>query len=173
MLLALDPGASTGVAWGAPGAVPKFATWQAPWRRTTASVDLGAALSWFEDELIGHLEDHKITNVVFEAPWMPRGARADMEALKLVTCLCGVIEKACFERGVPCEEIAGATWNKAIIGNGAIHKQGVRQNLKWRGITARDQHQADAGGVWLGSLFIRQPDFRRTYAGQPHGRLPS
>lgn len=164
MLLALDHGASTGVAWGTPGSVPKFATWVAPWSRKTASVDLGQALSWFEDELQAFIRETKVSHIVFEAPWMPRGQRADMETLKLVTCLCGLVEKAAFERGVTVEEIAGATWKLAVMGKGGPqHKRPIQQNLRMRGLSPRDFHQADAGGVWLAAQFLREPALREVY----------
>jgi hypothetical protein len=155
-ILAIDPGRVCGVCIGRPGTVPALEQWDLELDRE-APEDVGAALLNFETMLVDALTD--VEEVVMEAPYVPRSF-VDINALRLLFGICGLIEARCHERHVQVREEQIARVRSALFGPapaGSAHKKVTKADMmravKACGLSPRSQHQADAGAVWLTRVF--------------------
>jgi hypothetical protein len=154
LILALDPGLSTGVCLGSPGQEPRFTTWRLPSDSRAPHV-LGPAFAAFEaylESVLPVTPKRCHFEVVVEAPFIPhgKGAFMNINALRLVLGLIAVAEKWGHDRSVPIYETGIAAHRAELLGRTkGVQKSDVSAMVKLRGLNPKNQHEGDAGSIWL------------------------
>jgi len=148
MILFLDAAGTTGVAFGAPGSEPKFAT-----RRFTGSGASGEVVARFRAWLVATIDKLEPRVIAFESPYIPRpgskGPPLNSGTVRRLHGLCATIEAVCWERKIACYEAGASEICKAFTGQGswgsrAKKKAATIAQAKRFGWAVTDDNQADA-----------------------------
>lgn len=152
MILALDTGTATGVAWGKIGATPKLATLRLP---EGARADVGRFFSDFTDALHAMIVDTKPTLIVFEAPFVGPKLARNMHTARRVIGLPCVVEMLAHRHGVECAEAGIFDVRGFLIGDRRAKKAPVLPAVVARGLMPANDHEADAAAVWFYTAHMR------------------
>lgn len=154
MILGLDFGTKTGVAWGSAGVPPsqvQTETWTLP---AGGGDDVGAIMHAMRKRLEDRL-CRGIELAVFEAPYIARHRGINgkwVESPNQVRRAYGfaaVCEEACYARSIPCIEVPPSTLKKLLAGHGRSDKGAMVFAAARRGFSVANDHEADAVACWL------------------------
>lgn len=153
MILALDTGTATGVAWGKIGATPKLATLRLP---EGGRADVGRFFSSFTDALHAVIVDVAPTLIVFEAPFIGGKLARNMHSARRVIGLPCVVEMLAHRHGVECAEAGIFDVRGFLLNDRRAKKAPVLPAIVARGLTPANDHEADAAAVWFYAAHMRQ-----------------
>lgn len=158
MILGLDFGTATGVAYGRAGVAPyevKTETWRLP-------AGGGDAVGAFMDALHYRLL-HRLTFgvdlVVFEAPILMRGHGTNQ--VRRAFGAAAICERLCHDQRVPVIEVPPLTLKKEFSGDGRTPD--LIQAARRRGFTCANDHEADALACWLHAVTHRHREHAFLY----------
>ena len=123
-----------------------------------ASADYGAMALAMLQHVNVLCDEHKPEVVAFEAPiFLPRDR---WHTRRLLTCLVVVVELVAAMRGLRCIEVSPGDVKRALGGHGAS-KGKQMANAMLMGWTVKNDHEADAIGVALGTYaYLRTEQWR-------------
>lgn len=159
MILALDTGTATGVAWGKIGATPKLATLRLP---DGGRADVGRFFSRFADALHDMIVDIDPTLIVFEAPFIGGKLVRNMHSARRVIGLPCVVEMLAHRHGIECAEAGIFDVRGFLLNDRKAKKAPVLPAVVARGLTPANDHEADAAAVWFYTAHMRQTTERVT-----------
>lgn len=147
VILFLDAAGTTGVAFGAPGSEPKFAT-----RRFTGSGASGEVVARFRVWLVATIDKLEPRVVAFESPYIPAGNKGpplNARTVRRLHAICGTIEAVCWERKISCYEAGASEITRFFTGQGswgnrAKKKAATVAQARRYGWAVTDDNQADA-----------------------------
>jgi hypothetical protein len=148
MILFLDAAGTTGVAFGAPGSEPKFAT-----RSFIGRGASGEVVARFRAWLVATIDKLEPRVVAFEAPYIPRfgskGPPQNAVTIRRLHALCGTIEAVCWEKQIKCYEATASEITRHFTGQGswgsrAKKKAATIAQARRFGWAVTDDNQADA-----------------------------
>lgn len=155
IVVALDLGRTSGIAWGRAGSAPLSATLILK----RSDEPRGVAFSNLLEYLSNHFERQKPNLVVKEAA-LPLAAMAKLgsgeDVAWMVHGLAAIVEAACVRFGIRHEEVSDSTWRKHFVGVGRGGDRATSKQLSlercWQlGYLDRDVAQidrAEALGIW-------------------------
>jgi hypothetical protein len=169
-LFALDVATTTGWAYGLPGTRPAWGHF----RSGKSGAAAGEVLSLFRRWLDERCVEWRPLWIAFEAPYVPRTAPArirtaaghiisavpaktapiDINVLRRLIAMCGLVEMVTHERGVRCREAASNVICRHFTGNGSwggrANKKAATQKMcavyGWPGVS---EDEADALALWV------------------------
>jgi crossover junction endodeoxyribonuclease RuvC len=161
VILALDLATNTGVCFGAGDVLPTLRHHRLP----STGEDVGAFLCAFQDWMTVLLEDAQPTVIVYESPLL--GAEASITTRRKLFGLAGVTEMVATREGLDCREVAATSAKKALTGSGRAQKHDMVAFARHHGLSPHTyikdgldaSDEADAFGVWLAAVRIRNPEF--------------
>lgn len=152
MILALDLGTKTGVAFGSPGERPRLKTWVMP---AGGGADVGPFMSAFEQRLSEFLCFNAVTLFVFEAPYVGPKMLGNMHTARRLIGLPAICEMLAHRHAVECAECNILTVKRDFAGHGRAEKSDMIRAAKMRGFEPANEHEADALGCWVYTIGIR------------------
>lgn len=151
MILALDLGTKTGVAYGAPGARPRLETWVMP---AGGGRDVGAFAMAFEERVDSMLAHQGVSLVIFEAPYI----NPYPDQMRRAYGMAWAVERLAHTHAIECAEVITGTLKKTFAGNGRAKKSDMILAAKRRGFEPANDHEADAAACWLYAVSMRWPE---------------
>ncbi len=145
MILALDLGTHTGVAYGAVGDAPTLTTWRMP---SGEGADVGRFACVFEQRIRTLVDEIQPSWIGFEAPFLGPVMQDNMDTARRILGLPIIVEMVAHKRGIDCQEYHIGTARKAFTGSGSAKKFRVWQTARARGFAPETEHEADACCVW-------------------------
>lgn len=137
VMLAIDPGISTGIAFGGPAGPVQFFTWALKGRDGARLFHLTRLLDDLYDRYI-------IERIAFEQPFSGRYAATIIALSEIV----GAIKEWAERKGIPCAGYSPREI-KCAVATGGAGKATIIQRVHWLGHKAADDHQADAVALLL------------------------
>jgi len=162
MLLALDLGTKTGVAYGEPGvpaSLVECETWEMP---SGGGVDVGAFMHAFERRIDDRLM-RGISLLVFEAPFIGPKMQMNMHVARRLIGMPALCEMLAYRRGIPCFECVIPTVKANFAGHGRADKEMMTREAGKRGFRIANDHEADAAACWWWAVVCRRPDLAHVY----------
>lgn len=150
-ILALDIATATGWARGLSASIPELGTFSI--KKYANPPGQGFAL--YRIWLNKMLDQHSFDVVAFEAPILR--AQTTISTTRRLQGLAAITEMVCHERGVKCVEEHLQTIKKTLTGNGRAKKPEMIRAAKARGMSPRNDNEADAFGLWLRVVQVVEP----------------
>lgn len=161
MILFLDAAGTTGVAFGAPGSEPKFAT-----RSFIGRGASGEVVARFRAWLVATIDKLEPSVIAFESPYIPRfgskGPPQNAVTIRRLHALCGTIEAVCWERNIDCYEAGASEITRAFTGRGSWGSRDKKKaatvaQAKRYGWDVANHDEADALAGWCLAESILDP----------------
>lgn len=162
MILALDLGTHTGIARGRPGAPPNEIALSTLDMPGGGGDDVGTFAAVFMQQMKAEIEREPLDLVIFEAPYINRGA-ARPNVIRRTYGMPFIVEGMAHRRGIQCAEVAVATLKKEFAGHGHAEKSDMIAMAHRRGFRALDEHQADAAAAWYHAVAVLHPEHLQQY----------
>lgn len=167
-LLTLDLATYTGWASGSPDVQSAGEVRVGSIRLPATGDDIGRYLDAFDTWLNSMISVEDPGLIVYEAPIISAG-KTDINTARKLMGLGGHTEFVGLRRFVQVREINIGTIKKELAGNGRADKDAMIAAAKAEGVDVKDEHQADAFGIWKTAVRLYKPDeYRRLFA---FGRL--
>jgi Holliday junction resolvasome RuvABC endonuclease subunit len=152
MILALDLGTQTGVAYGCAGDAPTLTTWQMP---KGGGTEVGRFGCTFEAKLRAIVDELQPTLIYYEAPFLMGKGAKNPDTMRRLYGLPMVVEMVACKRGIEVAEAVIKSVRLLFAGAGNAKKYRVWQAAKERGFNPETEHEADAVAVWWHALHER------------------
>jgi crossover junction endodeoxyribonuclease RuvC len=163
-LLTLDLATYTGWASGSPDVQSAGEVRVGSIRLPATGDDIGRYLDAFDTWLNSMISVEDPGLIVYEAPIIRQGKTDINTAMKLMN-LAGHTEFVCRKRHVQVRKADIGTVKKELAGSGRAEKDAMIAAAKAEGVDVKDEHQADAFGIWKLSVRLYKPDeYRRLFA---------
>lgn len=163
MILALDFGTRTGVAYGGPDARPTLETWIMP---AGGGEDVGEFAGVFADKLDELLSEHAFDCLTFEAPFVAiryrdpvrkQGPYLQLPQIRRAYGMAAIVESVAHRHGIDCFEVVTVTLKKDFTGSGRSKKPDMMCMAELIGFAPKNDNEADALACWLYELRRRHP----------------
>lgn len=152
-IIALDIATSTGACFDGPEGRPVFVTHRVP--DLCLGLKLKSFAAWLY-ELIGVIEPDLLA---IEAPLVQRGGnfKSNIDTARLLNNLAGTAHYVAACAGVPVTEKNVGTIKLHFAGSGRADKRAMMERCRQLRWTVRNDHEADAAGLWCLVKSERQP----------------
>lgn len=145
MILALDPAATCGFAFGDGKTLPHASIWQLP---GFADADCDRSFGNIYSAVRGIVTENRIEGLMIESPLRLDGKSAHTE--RMLTMLSGAARAGAHNGGVKwIKSVAPTSWRKAVLGNGFPKnpKQAALEYCRLRGWRIDDHNAGEAACI--------------------------
>ncbi|SFM91344.1 hypothetical protein [Methylobacterium pseudosasicola] len=158
-ILALDLATRLGWACGSPDGEPTYGSKLLP----STGPEIGRFGDAYDEWLLDMITLENPALVVFEAPFVSGTGNANT-ARKLMG-LCWQTELACYRRQIRCMEHGNTSVKKLFAGSGRAEKHEMIAAAQRHGWNPKDDHAADALGLWACAVHEKAPKYSRLKLG--------
>lgn len=126
------------------------------YRLPSTGADIGAFAAAYDGWLDSHLSLTGVTEVVFEAPVLPR--KTTLATVRKLSGLAWHTEWLCTNMGIKCYEAHLQSVKKAIGGHGRAQKSDMIRAVQSYGYDVTEENEADAIAVRLYTIMTRHQE---------------
>ena len=158
-ILALDLATRLGWACGSPDGEPRYGTKVLP----STGEEIGRFADAYDEWLLDMITLESPALVVFEAPFV--GGTGNANTARKLMGLCWQTEIACYRRQIRCMEHGNTSVKKMFAGNGRAEKGEMIAAAERMGWNPKNDHEADALGLWACAVHEKAPKYSRLKLG--------